>query len=603
MPAYRITSPDGKTWEVNAPEGATQDQVLEYAKSQWSKSQPAARAAEAPKTAPVEDPGFLQTALIGAGRTFDRIGKGAQQMYYGAMGNDKALQDLKAAAQSDDAAYKPLQELRPWATGIGESLPSLAIPGGGASTLLGNAGRMALAGALPGALEYGTAGERFGRAALGAAAGAAVPAAGAVLKTGKAFLEPLTEKGREAVTGRLLNRVSGNQAQQVAQRLAQAGELIPGSAPTAAQVAQSGGIAALERAAAQANPEAYTLRAMEQASARLNALRGIAGDDVKMAAAVADRKAAKQALYAAADMGVAPIDSGFTSLLKRPQFAQAVSEAQTLAKNSGLDDIFFRDAKGQPVALIGQGGHFIKKALDEVAEPGAKTYTGRAGASAAGDTNKLFQDWLEKSVPEYAQAKAVYAQKSAPINQMQIGQALLEKARPALADFGALGRESGATFANAVRNGDALAAKATGFSGSTMKDVLTPQQMATVENIAKDLARKANSQDLGRGVGSDTFQKIAMSNIAEQSGMPRMMGGLLNLPGVGRATRWAYEDADKKMQGLLADALLDPKASAKLMTESTRGLLADNPKTRKLLEQSLLRSGLLGTPAAYSLTE
>lgn len=42
MPTYEVTSPDGKTWEVNAPEGATQAQVLDYAKSQWSaQSRPA----------------------------------------------------------------------------------------------------------------------------------------------------------------------------------------------------------------------------------------------------------------------------------------------------------------------------------------------------------------------------------------------------------------------------------------------------------------------------------------------------------------------------------------------------------------------------------
>lgn len=45
MPAYEVTSPDGKTWEVNAPEGATQEQVLAYAKQQWTaqiKEPPAA---------------------------------------------------------------------------------------------------------------------------------------------------------------------------------------------------------------------------------------------------------------------------------------------------------------------------------------------------------------------------------------------------------------------------------------------------------------------------------------------------------------------------------------------------------------------------------
>ena len=36
MPRYEITSPDGKRWEVDAPDGATQDQVLAYAQQQWS---------------------------------------------------------------------------------------------------------------------------------------------------------------------------------------------------------------------------------------------------------------------------------------------------------------------------------------------------------------------------------------------------------------------------------------------------------------------------------------------------------------------------------------------------------------------------------------
>lgn len=58
MPTYRITGPDGRTYEVSAPEGATQDQVLAYArqnaqqaprKSQYTEAQlmPALRKADA----------------------------------------------------------------------------------------------------------------------------------------------------------------------------------------------------------------------------------------------------------------------------------------------------------------------------------------------------------------------------------------------------------------------------------------------------------------------------------------------------------------------------------------------------------------------------
>jgi hypothetical protein len=36
MPSYIVTAPDGKEYDVDAPEGATEEQALEYFKSQWS---------------------------------------------------------------------------------------------------------------------------------------------------------------------------------------------------------------------------------------------------------------------------------------------------------------------------------------------------------------------------------------------------------------------------------------------------------------------------------------------------------------------------------------------------------------------------------------
>jgi hypothetical protein len=399
-----------------------------------------------------------------------------------------------------------------------------------------------------------------------------------------------------------MKAAAGDAAPDVIARLKTAGELVPGSAPTAAQVAESGGIAALERSAAAASPEAYTQRAMEQASARMTALRGLAGDETKMKAAERARDAAKDVLYGQADTAVAPIDNFFNGLMARPQFAAAVGRAEELARNKGLNDIFFRDSGGRPVALIGEGAHFIKKALDEAGEYGATSYTGKQGAQAASGTNELFQSWLEKSIPEYSQAKTAFASASRPINQMQVGQDLLEKLAPALSDYGALGRETGATFARALRNADQTAQKATGLSGATLGSVLEPNQMQMLEGIARDIARKTNAQDLGRGVGSDTFQKLSMANIAERSGMPRAVGAALDLPGVSRATAWIYRDADEKMKRQLSEALLDPRKAAALMESAdAKTFLKDHPKVRALLAQSVMRSGLLAAPAAAGL--
>lgn len=562
----------------------------------------------------IEDPGFGKTLLIGAGKTFDRIGDGLAQAYLAARGEDSALAGLKQNVAVKDETYKPLQEMRPFATGVGESLPLMAIPGGGASSLPGNVLRMGAAGAIPGMLEYGTVDERLKRGATGAVAGSVVPLVGAAAKTGKAFVEPLYQSGREKVIGRVLNQVAGDDAPAIASRLRGARQLVPGSAPTAAQVAESGGIAALERAAAQANPQAYTTRAMEQSSARLNALRGIAKDDVAMASAEAARKATSGPLFEQAAKAAYTVDDTLASLLKRPAVQQAMGRAKELAENNGRTFSFkvsppnpfsglgIKDNKS--TQITGQALQDLKMAMDEMLADPASGFAGKSGDAVRSLRGQII-DWMEGANPVFKQARTTHAQMSKPINQMQVGNYLLNKVQPALSDFGALGQESGAQYARALRNADQTVRAATQFKGNkTLTDVMTPDQMGTLSAIGQDLARKANAQNLGRGVGSDTFQKLSMNNIAQQSGMPRLAGGLLEFPGISRATRWIYQGADEKAQGLLSDALLDPAQAAALMEQvSKQGLLSSSPKTRKAIEQTLLRSGLLGVPYAGAAVE
>lgn len=563
----------------------------------------------------IEDPGFMQSALIGTGRTIDRVGKGMQQAYYGLTGQDAKQAELKANAKEDDRMYRPLRELRPWATGIGEAVPSMVIPAGGATTLLGNAGRMAIAGGLPGVLEYGSLDERGMRGALGAAAGAALPLAGAGIKSGKSFLEPLYQGGRQKIAGRVLNRVAGDNADVVAQRLATAAPVLPGSMPTAGQVAESGGIAALERAASASNPEAYTQRYMQQAAARLGALRGIAKDAPTLEAAELARDAASGSLYTQAKTAIMEKSPELASALDRLP-SSVITHAQKLAKLAGeplqigkdvpeqIVSSGVLDAAGKAITKTipaktakysGKALHYIKLALDDSLS--------KVGEGSLGNTEKRlmmgvkenFLDAVDSGIPAYGQARQKFAELSRPVNQMQIGQELLDKLTPALSDHGALGQETAATFARALRNGDALAANATGFKGATLANVMDPSQMQTLAAIGQDLGRRSNAQNLGRGVGSDTFQKLSMQNIAEQSGMPRLTRGLLDLPGVSRATSWVYRDTDQQMQGLLADTLLDPQKAAELMRSVSPKVLKDNPKLRRLLEQSIVRGGgLLG---------
>lgn len=573
------------------------------------------RSTPTPKATLADDPGAAQSLLIGAGRTTDRVLKGMQQLYYGATGNQAKQAELAATAAEDDRLYAPLQEARPFSTGIGEAAPSMLIPVGGSTTLLANALKFGAAGAVPGVLEYGSADERFQRGAIGAASGSAVPLLGAGVKAGLSVAEPLYESGRRAIAGRVLNRVAGDSAPAVLGRLRAAAPLVPGSQPTAAQVAESGGIAALERSAAAADPEAYATRAMEQASARMNALRSVAGDEPAMIAAVKARKDATEGAYNSAKGATYAIDDELASLLKRPIVKRAMARAQdnaanqdrpfSLAAKVGSDPLLAaggvsRQALGSQAQITGQGLQDLKMSLDAMLRDPT---SGIAGAEI--DTvNKIrgnIVNWMESRNPEFKAARTQYADLSKPIDQMKVGQYLMDKAAPALSDFGALGQETAATYTRALRNSTQSARGATGFNGNaSLESLMTPDQMSLLNGIGRDLGRKSNAQNLGRGAGSDTFQKLSMQNIAEQSGMPRLTAGLLSLPVTSRATAWAYRDTDQKMQSMLADALLNPAKAADLMERANKKWLQDHPQARGLLEQAALRGGGLLTSAGVS---
>jgi len=581
---------------VEFPDGMSDADIASAIKKNMMSISPSKQKAEA------EDPGALGTIPIAAGKTVDRVIDGLTQMYLGARGESSALGGLKQNVAEKDAIYKPLQEKRPFATGLGEALPSMAIPFGASASLIGNAGRMALAGGVPAALEYGTAGERAQRGLIGAATGAVVPVLGALAKSAKTFAEPLYEGGRQMIAGRALNRVAGDDAANVISKLQAARPLIPGSMPTAGQVAENGGMAAFERMAKQADPSAYTQRGMEQASARLSALRGIAGDDAAIAAQAAARKTATEGAYTQAKNAAYVVDDNLQNLLERPLVKKAMERAKGIAADDGRSFGFsttssapFKGVGGAQEQvtkqITGHGLQDLKMALDDMLKDPTSGIVGTEAKQAQNLRGKVV-DWMEGANPEFKAARTTYAAMSKPINQMQVGQELLTKLEPALADFGALGQETGATFARQLRNSDQMVKNATGFKGAgSLDELMGTQNMGTINSIAQDLARKSNSERLGAGVNSDTFQKLSMQNLAEQSGMPRLVGGLLDTPGLNRATKWIYRDSDEKAQKMIAEALLNPQKAAELMTGANRVILENNPKLKALIGQAAMRSG------------
>ncbi len=536
--------------------------------------------------AQIDDPGILQSGLIGAGRTFDRIGRGMQQVYYGLTGNHTAQAALQQSAADDDEQYAKLKALHPFATGVGESVPSMVIPAGGAATLGGNVARMAIAGALPSALEYGSASDRATNAGWNALAGASMPLAGAAAKTAWAAAEPFRSAGQQAIVGRLLNRVSGDDAASVASRLASAAPLVPGSFPTAAQVAQNGGVAALERSSAAVNPAPFTQRGLEQTLARKNAIESVSNTPEALSDALAMRRQISDGNYAYANR-VGPDPSVFT-----PEAQANISAMQARMPEKALRDAqTIATIKGQPMdnSNVVNGLHWAKTSLSGMADAEQNP----AMADALKDLAGQYNAGLEQISPLYGAANSLYADMSRPINQMQIGQALRAKVLPSLVDHGQLIGEKAQQYGAALAD-EGLPARATGFPGATWENTMEPAQMDALNGVAGDLARGVNAAKLGAGPNSTTAQNIAMQNIANQSGMPSAMG-LVTKAG-GKALDWLYHGAESDLQSQLADALLNPTSGAALMQQAAPSFMAGSPLARQLLSQGAQRSGFLLGP-------
>jgi hypothetical protein len=155
---------------VEFPDGMTDAAMSAAIKKALVQQQPQQTGAQlqAANTGPGE------AFLAAAGKKTDDILSGLTQLYLGARGETSALDALKSQQEQKKAEFAPLQQARPWSTGFGSALPSMALP---ATSILG-AGAAA---ALPDLLAYGSPEERLKAGAISGAGGMAGAAAGKLI--------------------------------------------------------------------------------------------------------------------------------------------------------------------------------------------------------------------------------------------------------------------------------------------------------------------------------------------------------------------------------------------------------------------------------------
>jgi hypothetical protein len=545
---------------------------------------------------------YVEKSLPESVGSVERFLKGASaQGYKGMMGAKRLITGLSPEEENALAGHEEWVKQAGTPAKVGQMAsemamlaPSAAIPGGG---VLSAAKRAITSGLLSSLYEpsdvYGR-GKSGAFGAAGSLVGESIPYA---VGTATRALEPLFESGRTNVISRALQRVVGENAPGVARQLESTRSGVPGVQYTASEAApSSGGLAAMQRWAEQANPESYFQRRAENVGARRMALQGIAGSESDKAAALGMREAVTKPLYEEAMQMSVPVDESLRELFKRPSMKNALSQAQTIAAEQGTPipaDLIKAIESGEvPAEISGQGLHWLKVGLDSLRDE-AKTSLSKAQQNALKGTVNAFEDWRGQNIPKYAEAQEEFRRLSKPISRMDVGQSLYEKLAPALSDFGPVTRERAESFAGALRDADVTAQRATGFKGARFSDIMKPSDQDTYSAIASDLSRQAESSGAGRGIGSNTFQNLAMQSLAERAGFPgTIIGKTMHAPLIDVA----YTRAEQAMQRELADILLDPKKTAAMLRRQPGPLL-------RLLEAEYAKapSSVLGAALGSSL--
>lgn len=556
---------------------------------------------------PTEGMSGTDKFMAGIGKGMTDVGRGLGQMV-GAVSRDDVAQSRKR----DEALM---------ATGAGKAgaitgtvaslLPTALIPG--ANTMAG----AAMIGAGTGlAAPSASTGETIQNTALGGVLGPAALGIGRVIgataRGAQSLMEPFTKKGQESIAARTLQQFATD-PQKAAASLRQAREIVPGSLPTMAQGADDIGLSQLERSLVN-NQETGKIigpRFADQRAARLGAVSDVAGTPAARDAAVLSRSAATDPLYQQAKSAAYFVDEGLDSLLKRPLMKSAFERAQRLASNRGGSNVQIVSETAAPFsgvgggqsqarkAITGQGLQDLKMALDDMlSDPMAGIGKNEAGAVKAARQQLI--DWMENANPAFKQARETFGQMSKPVNTMDVASDLLKRMESPLSRAGDVTqREMKDAYARALEQSMDSVKKQIGID-VPLENVMSPQNMQKLKDVAADMARSARAENAGRAAGSNTAQNLAAQNLLRRAlgptGMPQSwaeagpLQALLS-PYTG-LTKLAGSEAN--IMDRIARAALDPQDAASLL------LMAQQPSRAGLLGVEAMRyipagsAGLLG---------
>lgn len=596
MPVYTLQGPDGKKYRIEGPEGATADQLAAVIQGDGRQARAAAQLEADRKAAdPTTGMSGTEKFLAGVGKAMTDVGRGVGQMVGVVDRNDVAEARKRDAALMNTGAGMAGNIVG----NVASLAPAAFIPG--ANTLAGSAAIGAASGLIQ---PSESTGETLRNVAIGGTlapaaimVGRGIQAAGSGLG---AIRDTFTREGQNRIAQDVL-RASATNADDAARNLRSAQTLVPGSQPTAAQVARDPGLAQLERTMLN-NPEMAAplqQRFMQQQAARNQALRNIAGTDeyynaIKEGRAIFAKEDYAKALQQGIDPGMAEaLAPQLQSLMSRPSIKEAQGVARRLAAES---DVAIDDFGSL------QGLDWLKKALDNqisrASQPGSAI--GKQELRALMQTKDDLMSVLDDLAPGYRAANDNFAKMSRQVNSMDVARDLLKKYEPVSAQYGNNSREMANAYQRALSDATDSVKRQTGMD-LPLDRVMNSSDVQMLENIARDLARKQFSQEAGKAVGSNTAQNMVSQNMLRRflgpTGLPEGLVDNTVLNTLLRPVEFAGRLATPNIQNRLAELMLDPDATAAAL-QAARTFQAPTPSGNALLRMATQPALLTGGFAA-----
>ena len=469
----------------------------------------------------------------------------------------------------------------------------------------------------------------FGGGAMAAGRTGATGTAGA-LRTVERFTNPLTPviapielagRGAAAAVDRsyratdpeaaaYLEAAAGRGPQIVEALRSPQAEIVPGSRPLPSQIVAPTGSAeftAFAKSAERVLPSEVAERAAEQSRARLSAMREVSGAPAqegraRIAAAPGETatgvmparggslEAAREAraaqtgpMFTRAERDVISADTTIETLMARPSMRGAIERAARIAAEENrpfslrpaeppaAPGVLGPDGRPAPAAAAAPETNYsvrdlqyVKRGLDElIADPASGL--GRAERAAIANTRQQLIGWIDSQSPAYRQAREAFQAASGPVNQMEVGRFLENRLTQPLTEEAT----RAGMFAGAIREAPATIKRATGQTRfSYLSDVLTPEQIRTVDNIRRDLAREEQANALARRARTNIPNIEAV--MTEASGATRL--NFLNR--VATVTNMVLDKFEGKLNRELAlriaTDLMDPQATANALERALR---------------------------------